>query len=168
MKIMKSKSKNIKIYKNSAKEKKGLLLDTKHFYNNVDFLDKLEEYFTTSRIFLKYIANTIVNFPKGYASIVEFSRSEEKIENFFIKMGYKETKRISKIGDAFKYKNFPIVLIVFNIEELQIEKPNERIKIYNNKSPELENIIELTCYCKESEKEFYKEILSDIKNSLSK
>ena len=143
------------------------MLDTKQFYNNVDLLDKIEEYFTTSKIFLKYIANTIVNFSEGYASIVEFSRSEEKIENFFIKLGYKETRRILKNGEAFKFKNFPIVLLSFNIDILQVEKGSERIKI-NNKNPELENIIELVCYCKESEKEIYKEILMEIKGSLSK
>ena len=81
-------------------------------------------------------------------------------------MGYKETRRILKNGEAFKFKNFPIVLLIFNIDILQIEKGNERIKI-NNKNPELENIIELVCYCKESEKEIYKEILIEIKSSLS-
>ena len=163
---MKSIRKNF-IKKISAKEKKEYLLDTKQFYNNVEILDKIEEYFTTSKLFMKYIANTIVNFPEGYASIVEFSRSEEKIENFFIKMGYKETRRILKNGEAFKFKNFPIVLMNFNIDILQVEKPNERIKL-NNKTPELENIVELVCYCKESEKEIYKEMLMEIKASLSR
>ena len=64
-----------------------------------------------------------------------------------------------------KYKNLPLILIFSdNIDLLPYDKENKCFK----KSGTLYNLIEIICYCKETEKEIYLPILTEIKNKLSK
>jgi hypothetical protein len=139
------------------------LVNPPQFFNNVEFPEKIDEFFIFSRYHVKYIANTIVNYPDGSANIIEFSRSEDKIDPFFTKLGYTEISRIRKIGEFFRYKNYPIVLLYLNHIDT-----TPRDNLGGNQENKVYDVVEVLCYCKETEKEFYWPILKDIKNKLSK
>jgi hypothetical protein len=133
------------------------------FFNNVQFPEKVDEFFIFSRFHVKYIANTIVHYPDGSANIIEFSRAEDKIDSFFTKLGYTEISRIRKIGEFFRFKNYPIILLSLKyIDTTPWENPNV------NQESKYYDVVEVLCYCKETEKEFYWPILKEIKNKLSK
>jgi hypothetical protein len=98
--------------------------DNEEFYNNVKYLEKLDEFLTISRSFLKYIANDFVTFSSGSANIVEISRCEENMELILTCLGYREKSKIRKTGEFIKYKNESIVIFLCNIEKLTLNEGN--------------------------------------------
>lgn len=138
-----------------------LLVNSHHFFNEVDFPDNIDEYFIFSRYHIKYIANTIVNYSEGSASIIEYSRCENVIDSLFSKLGYTEYSKIVKKGEIFRYKNFPIIIL--NLAYIDIS-PTESIRDENK----ISDVVEILCYCKETEKDFYWPILKEIKSRLSR
>lgn len=93
-------------------------IDNSIFYNGVSYLEKLDEYLTISKYFVKYITNSYIGFPLGSCSIVEMSRCEENMEIILSSLGYKEKSRINKKGDFIKFRNYPIVIFLTSTEKV--------------------------------------------------
>jgi hypothetical protein len=95
-------------------------IDNSVFYNGVSYLEKLDEYLTISKYFVKYITNSYIGFPLGSCSIVEMSRCEENMEIILSSLGYKEKRKISKKGDFIKFRNYPIVIFLTSTEKVNV------------------------------------------------
>lgn len=93
--------------------------------------------------------------------LVEFSRCKDKIDDLFKELGYKEIGKIRKRGEFIKFKNLPIFILNLHlIDNFYILPEKEK------QSVGIGSVVELICYCKESEKEIYLPIISQIKAKL--
>lgn len=149
-------------------------IDNEEFYNNVKYLEKIDEFLTISKYFLKYIANTLVTYEAGSANIIEIARCEDNIPIILSHMAYKEKGKVKKLGEFIKYKNLPITILIY-----KLEKPEEQAFSTTNvsgsaqqpnvprKKENLPPIIEITGYCYETDKESLMATLADIQNKLS-
>jgi hypothetical protein len=99
----------------TLKFSRELEIDNDKFYNNVQYADKIEEFLTISKYYLKYIANTFVNFPYGSASVVEMSRCEENMDNILMSLEYREKSKMKRVGELIRYKQYPIIIFLFKL-----------------------------------------------------
>lgn len=156
--------------------------DNEEFYNSVKYLEKLDEFITISRCFLKYIANAFVTFSLGTANVVELSRCEENMELILTSLGYKEKSKLRKTGEFIRYKNESIVLFICNVEKLAISTDvNANTDMTTQNIPsnvtagvtpgqgvpkKLPMMIEIVGYCYETEKENMMNMIQSIQKQL--
>jgi hypothetical protein len=110
-------------------------IDNSVFYNGVSYLEKLDEYLTISKYFVKYITNSYIGFPLGSCSIVEMARCEENMEIILSSLGYREKSRIIKKGDFIKFRNYPIVIFLTSAEKVNIEENNTVHSVHTVNNP---------------------------------
>jgi hypothetical protein len=146
--------------------------DNQEFYNNVIYIEKLDEFLTISRSFLKYISNSFETFSLGSANIVEISRCEENMELILTSIGYKEKSKVRKTGEFIKYKNESIAVFLCNVEKLSMTEANgvnETSTNYTNQptlQKKLPMMLEIVGYCYETEKDKMTELLNTIQKQL--
>jgi hypothetical protein len=154
--------------------------DNEEFYNNVKYLEKLDEFLTISRCFLKYIANAFVTFNLGTANVVEIARCEENMELILFSLGYKEKSKLRKTGEFIKYKNESIVILLSNIEKLTISSEVGDPGSHHNSNgvvgtvtnpgqtlvKKLPMMIEIVGYCYETQKENMMNLIQSIQKQL--
>ena len=152
--------------------------DNEQFYNNVKYLEKLDEFLTISKSFLKYIANDFVTFSTGYANIVEISRCEENMESILSCLGYNEKLKIRKNGEFIKYKNESIVIFTCNVEKLtvgegQVESTGDAQAVPGSaitapsQPKKLPMMVEIIGYCYESDKENMMNLINSLQKQLA-
>jgi hypothetical protein len=127
----------------------------------MNFLDQISEFYQWSKFYIKYIGNTFLSFEEGNAAIVDLSRCEENMNNILLEFGYHERFKIKKRGKMCKYKNKPVVVLIFTME-----KPVESNSEHTRKEVNLQ-YLEVIGYCYESESAEMKKELNLIKTKLS-
>jgi hypothetical protein len=148
-------------------------IDNDEFYNRINFMEKIDEYLIISKYYLKYSTPAFINFALGSSNIIEISRCEENMELVLASIGYKEKSITKKKGFLFKFKNYPILILLIGIDTYNI--PSESTLEDKNPSaqqptkPDLSepNLIEITGYCFENEKEYLMKTLEYIKEKLN-
>jgi len=104
------------------------------FFNNVNYLNKLDEYLKFSKFFVKSISNSYLqDFPIGHLSIVEISRCEEKMDLIIDSLGYEKKSNIIKNGKFIVYKNMPIIILYYGINLEFKEKINDFVREDNER-----------------------------------
>ncbi len=157
-------------------------IDNGIFYNGVNYMEKLDEYLTISKFYMKYITNSYLNFPLGSCSIIEMARCEENMNLILTSLGYKEKSKIKKRGEFIKFRNLPIIICLNSVEKLNLEIDHT---IHSDKNPSMtpqkkleippaaltstgvNSIIEIIGFCYENEKDSLFNVLSSIKEKLS-
>ena len=92
-------------------------LNSDVFYNEANYIEDYELFFTSSEYFLKYIGNTQIVSNIGTAKIVEIGRCESNMENILVSLGFIEDYMIFKWFAIFHYKNKPIWINLSRISE---------------------------------------------------
>jgi hypothetical protein len=152
----------IELHKN-LQDSPNTQIDNQIFYNNIQYIDKIEEYLILSKYYLKYIANTFINYDLGSANVVELSRCEDNMDMILQNMGYAIKYKIKKKGFYHKYKNLPIVIIIYSLEKML---DNENIPL--KAGEQTYQYLEVIGYCNESNTEKIKIELAHIESKLNR
>ena len=151
----------IEIHKN-LQESPNTQIDNQIFYNDVQYMDKIDEYLLLSKYFIKYIGSTFINYDLGSANIVDLARCEDNMDMILQNMGYVVKYKIKKKGLYYKFKNLPIVIIIYALEKL----------LDNENTPQKggeQNLqyLEIIGYCVDTDIEKIKQELAYIESKLN-
>jgi hypothetical protein len=128
------------------------------FYNEVDYMEKLDQFLIISKFFVKYINNTYIHFPLGSCRLIEMSRCEANMNEILLSIGYREKDKIKKSCEILKCKNSSIIICLSKIYiDLTETEANKKI----------DNLIEIFGLCYDSDKESMQKELAEIREKLS-
>lgn len=128
------------------------IVDNRKFYNDVNFIEKIDDFLIISKYFLKYTTPVYLDFKLGSSNIIEVSRTEENMDLILKSLGYKEKSNIKQEGDFIKYKNLPIIIKMFEIRAFNSFEGKDNSKATNEMIMR-NHLIEVIGYCYENEKE---------------
>jgi hypothetical protein len=141
-------------------------IDNDEFYNNVNYMEKIDEYIILSKYYLKYTTPAFINFPLGNSNIVEISRCEKNMDIILSSLGYREKSHYNKTGDFIKYKNMPVIVMMSAVEksdQIVVEGSSSSATHQRRRdSFAATDILEIIGYCYENEKESMMKLLSFI------
>jgi hypothetical protein len=169
--VIKSNNNNIinqiNFYEN--RHLKNYKIDNKNFYKNVQFMNKIDDFYFHSEYFIKFISTSVIKTNinknifdnknkyvfnavnlsnKNNIKNIEICRVDKNFTKILEILGYQIDSEINKEGYLYKYKNDSIIMIFYT---------DSSDNIYT---------IEIHCFCNENEKDIYEKKLFEIRNLL--